>query len=178
MLIHCGVDWRWFPARSHKPFDVGSIPTPVTLLARTQLSDTKLVGDLSEKMVMVELLKRGCKILQPVGDRLPYDLAVDKNGNLVRIQVKTAYYVEKDDSYLGKVSVCKTNRKKYKQVKCDTENVDYFIYVVQEHNAHYVMPAELVKQYKSGISFTPHRKRLKDSSGIEAKRECWDNLIG
>src|ERR1022692_1422291 len=23
---YCGVDWSWFPARSHKPFDAGSNP--------------------------------------------------------------------------------------------------------------------------------------------------------
>src|SRR6266851_2615930 len=32
-LGHCGVDWSWFPARSHKPFDAGSNPASATWTA-------------------------------------------------------------------------------------------------------------------------------------------------
>lgn len=49
--------------------------------------DTKLKADIAESSVITELLKRGFNVLKPAGDRLPYDLAVDINGKLIRIQV-------------------------------------------------------------------------------------------
>ena len=45
--------------------------------------DTKLKADIAESAVVTEFLKRGLKVLKPVGDRLPYDLAVDLNGRLI-----------------------------------------------------------------------------------------------
>ncbi|MFH1354874.1 MAG: group I intron-associated PD-(D/E)XK endonuclease [Candidatus Omnitrophota bacterium] len=50
--------------------------------------DTKLKADIAESAVITELLKRGFRVLKPIGDRLPYDLAIDQNGKLLRIQVR------------------------------------------------------------------------------------------
>ncbi|MBU1006833.1 MAG: hypothetical protein KKH08_04490 [Candidatus Omnitrophica bacterium] len=50
--------------------------------------DTKLKADIAESAVTTELLKRGFNVLKPFGDRLPYDLAVDLDGRLIKIQVK------------------------------------------------------------------------------------------
>ncbi len=46
--------------------------------------DTKLKADIGESAVLTELLKRGFNVLKPVGDRLPYDLAIDVNGKLIK----------------------------------------------------------------------------------------------
>ena len=54
--------------------------------------DTKLKADIAESTVITELLKRGFNVLKPIGDRLPYDLAIDINGKLLRIQVKSAWF--------------------------------------------------------------------------------------
>lgn len=53
--------------------------------------DSKHVkGDSSEARVLFELLSRGCDVLEPSTDNLRYDLAIDFQGELIRIQVKTA----------------------------------------------------------------------------------------
>lgn len=39
--------------------------------------DTKLKSGVAESAVITELLKRDFHVLNPVGDRLQYDLAVD-----------------------------------------------------------------------------------------------------
>ena len=54
--------------------------------------DTKLKADVAESSVVTELLKRVFRVLKPVGDRLPYDLALDCDGKFLRIQVKSAWY--------------------------------------------------------------------------------------
>ncbi len=54
--------------------------------------DTKLKADIAESAVITELLKRGFKVLRPVGDRLPYDLAIDIEGRLIKIHVKSTWF--------------------------------------------------------------------------------------
>lgn len=38
---------------------------------------TKLKGDIAEQAVIFHSLKRGYGVLQPIGDRMPYDLVLD-----------------------------------------------------------------------------------------------------
>ncbi|MEW6008842.1 MAG: group I intron-associated PD-(D/E)XK endonuclease [Candidatus Omnitrophota bacterium] len=74
--------------------------------------DTKLKADIAESAVIVQLLKRGFKVLKPIGDRLSYDLAVDAGSNLLRIQVKSAWFDRKNDFYCVDVRRTKTNRRR------------------------------------------------------------------
>jgi hypothetical protein len=57
--------------------------------------DTKLKGDIAEQAVVLAALEKGWGVLQPLGDRLPYDLVLDIEGRLVRIQVKAAFSLDK-----------------------------------------------------------------------------------
>lgn len=54
-------------------------------MSEDEFMDTKLKADIAESAVVTELLKRGFKVLKPIGDRLPYDLAIDSNEKLLRI---------------------------------------------------------------------------------------------
>ncbi len=137
------------------------------------MSDTKLIGDLSERMVSVELLKLGLNVLEPVGDRLWYDLAIDLNGKLVRVQVRTAWYDSASDLYIGNVRSTKTNRAEYKCIRSDTTRTEFFVFVVQTLAQFYVVPAATVLLYKSSITFSPHRVRLRDSHRIESYKNAW-----
>ncbi len=49
---------------------------------------TKQIGDIAEQAAILQALKRGWGVLLPIGDRLPYDMAFDVGGCLVKIQVK------------------------------------------------------------------------------------------
>ena len=49
---------------------------------------SKARGDIAEYRVVAELLELGHSVLMPCGDRLPYDVAVDVSGELIRIQVE------------------------------------------------------------------------------------------
>ena len=56
-------------------------------------ANTKTIGDISEAVIIAELIKLGERVLIPFGDNSRYDIAVDKNGTLVRIQVKSGRYI-------------------------------------------------------------------------------------
>ena len=82
--------------------------------------DTKLKSDIAESAVVTELLKKGFKVLRPVGDRLPYDLAIDIHGKLLKIQVKSAWLQK--GAYTVDTRRTKTNRRhmvreRYKEVE-------------------------------------------------------------
>lgn len=50
--------------------------------------NTKDTGTLAELLVTTSLLKRGYGVSVPVGDNARYDLIVDLNNKLIRVQVK------------------------------------------------------------------------------------------
>ena len=114
--------------------------------------DTKLKADIAEAAVVTELLKQGFKVLKPVGDRLPYDLAVDLGGSLVRIQVKSAWYEKSKDIYTVDSRRTKTNRRQMLRSSYSEADFDFAILYVAEHHLFYVMPVSVFIKYKSGIS--------------------------
>ena len=57
---------------------------------KTNLDDPTVVGERTEAIVLAELLRLGHRVLIPFGHSHKYDLAVDLDGHLVRIQCKTA----------------------------------------------------------------------------------------
>jgi hypothetical protein len=52
---------------------------------------TKQVGDESEAAVLAELVERGYSVSIPFGDNDPYDLVVDAEPELYRVQVNTGW---------------------------------------------------------------------------------------
>lgn len=53
------------------------------------LRDTKSIGELSELIVAVSLSRAGYFVSKPLGESTRYDLVIDKDGTLSRVQVKT-----------------------------------------------------------------------------------------
>ena len=53
------------------------------------LRDTKSIGELSELIVAFALSQAGYFVSKPLGENARYDLVIDKDGMLSRVQVKT-----------------------------------------------------------------------------------------
>jgi hypothetical protein len=53
--------------------------------------NTKQIGDTSEAMILAALIKRGYTVSIPFGDNDPYDLVVETDRGLHRVQVKTGW---------------------------------------------------------------------------------------
>lgn len=141
---------------------------------RSSTINTKQIGDISESMVTTELLKHGYSVLKPIGDRLPYDLAIDVDGQLIRFQIRTAWYNEPNDSYMGNVRCARTNRKNYSFKLHNYEKMDFFIYVIQSLEKFYVVPVSVMRLFKSGVYLIPHRPRRKTPLSLEAYCGNWE----
>ena len=136
--------------------------------------DTKLKADIAESAVITELLKRGFKVLKPIGDRLPYDLAMDVNGKLIRIQVKSAWFYR--GAYKVDSRITKTNRREMKRKYYNRNDFDFAIIYIQNLNIFYIMPQNIFSSYKSEISLVETTKRQRKPKSAKY-RENWGLLI-
>lgn len=137
--------------------------------------DTKLKADIAESAVVTELLKRGFKVLKPIGDRLPYDLAVDVSGHLIKIQVKSSWFDKKSGNHICDVRRSKTNRRKMLRERYTNKDFDLAIIFIQSSNVFYIMPVEAFTKFGSTISLVETRKRQRLPASAKY-REKWDLL--
>ncbi len=137
--------------------------------------DTKLKADIAELAVTQELLRRGFKVLKPIGDRLAYDLAVDVGEKLIRLQVKAAWFNEKKKMYLVDNRRTRTNRRFMKRMRYSREDFDYAILVNLETKAFYVMPVEIFISYASSIAIVDGKTRQRRPKSSMYK-DRWDLL--
>lgn len=137
--------------------------------------DTKLKADIAESAVVMELLKRGFKVLKPVGDRLPYDLALDLGSKLLRIQVKSAWFNRTSGAYCVDVRRTKTNRRYMLRDRYKKNDFDFAILYIDSLQVFYVMPFSVFKTYSSTVSLIESDKRQRRPKSAEY-RERWDLL--
>lgn len=138
--------------------------------------DTKLKSDIAESAVITELLSRGYKVLRPIGDRLAYDLAIDLERKLIRIQVKTAWYNSLKSMYIVDNRRTRTNRRLMKRSLYTYQDFDFAILYIHECNVFYIMPVQVFTSYASSIALVEDKKRQRRPRSYEF-RERWDLLM-
>ena len=131
--------------------------------------DTKLKSDIAESAVTTELLKRGFRVLRPIGDRLPYDLCVDIGGVFCKIQVKLAW--PRKGVYIVDNRRTRTNRRRMIRSSYKADDFDFAILYIQDKNAFYIMPNSTFCRYGSEI--TLHSARRSRSALFH---EAWNLL--
>lgn len=135
--------------------------------------DTKLKSDIAESAVLTKLLEEGFNVLKPVGDRLPYDLAIDRGGKLLRIQVKSAW--GEDGIYNVDSRRTKTNRRRMLRSRYAKGDFDFAVLYIQEKSVFYVIPHNVFDSYKSGIRLVEKVTRQRTPRSWQY-REAWDLL--
>lgn len=128
--------------------------------------DTKLKGDIAEQATILAALQRGWGVLQPVGDRLPYDLVLDVAGRLLRIQVKAAWWDQKKGNYVVDNRRTKTNRRQMLRQNYSEQDFDFAIVYLQESKVFYILPVSAFISYGSEI----HLWSLINGSGNQNRR--------
>jgi len=137
--------------------------------------DTKLKADIAESAVITELLRRGFRVLKPVGDRLPDDVALDLNGKLLRIQVKSAWFDKSRNLFAVDARRTKTNRRIMRRERYSPDDFDFAIIFLDEARVFYVMPVSVFNSYSSTISFVEANKRQRKPRASKY-RENWELL--
>ena len=114
--------------------------------------DTKLKGDIAEQKVILKILEKGWNVSVPIGDRLPYDLVIDVERRLLKIQVKSAWYEKNRKCWVVGTRRVKTNRKAMKIERYSNSDFDFAILYVGAKEVFYIMPVEIFNSYKSTIT--------------------------
>ena len=137
--------------------------------------DTKLKGDIAEQAVVLYALKQGWGVLKPIGDRLPYDLALDISGSILTIQVKSAWFDTKRQNYVVDSRRTKTNRRVMIRENYKVEDFDFAVIFIEELDVFYVMPSGVFISYGSEIHLVETVKRQRKPKSGDY-RNAW-NLI-
>lgn len=58
--------------------------------------NTVLIGDIGEAMAIADFTKAGIGVSKPLSNNLRYDLIIDVNGRLYKVQVKTSSVIKED----------------------------------------------------------------------------------
>lgn len=135
--------------------------------------DTKLKADIAENAALTELLKRGHRVLKPVGDRLQYDLCVEKEGRLIKIQIKSAW--RRGGVYIVDSRRTKTNRRRMRRSHYQIQDFDFAILYIQDLHVFYIMPNKTFCSYRSEITLAEENSRQRKPQSFRF-REAWDLL--
>ena len=136
------------------------------------MENTKLKGDIAEQAFVLQSLKNGWGVSIPVGDRLSYDLILDVNGALIKIQVKSAWYDANRKNYVVDNRRTKTNRRNMVRTPYNVSDFDFAALYISDLDVFYIMPCEVFISYGSEIHLVETAKRQrKPKSAIY--RDAW-----
>ncbi len=138
--------------------------------------DTKLKGDIAEQAVVLYALKQGWGVLKPIGDRLPYDLALDISGSILTIQVKSAWFDTKRQNYVVDNRRTKTNRRVMIRENYEVKDFDFAVIFIEELDVFYVMPSDVFISYGSEIHLVETVKRQRKPKSGEY-RNAWHLVL-
>jgi hypothetical protein len=137
--------------------------------------DTKLKGDIAEQAVILKALKLGWGVSVPVGDRLPYDLILDIEGKLQKIQVKAAWFDQNKNNYVADNRRTQTNRRSMKRSAYLPTDFDFAILYIIEKGVFYIFPIQEFLAYGSEIHLVEDGKRQRKPRSARF-REAWGLL--
>ncbi|MEH2193964.1 MAG: group I intron-associated PD-(D/E)XK endonuclease [Nostoc sp.] len=138
--------------------------------------DTKLRGDIAEQAAVLHALKRGWEVLKPFGDRLPYDLAFDVKGTLIKIQVKYAWLDEPSGNYVVDNRRTKTNRRLMLREPYQLSDFDFALVYIEKLDLFYVFPVDVFIDYGSEVHLVEAEKRQRKPRSAQY-RNAWELIL-
>jgi len=110
------------------------------------MASTKRKGDLGELKVAADLLSKGYQVAIPFGEDSKYDLIVDRQGNLERVQVKCT----KSDGQ--KIIVPCRSSNNWNVIKYTERMFEWLaIYDITTDSCYYI-PSKIMKNGRSAIN--------------------------
>lgn len=137
--------------------------------------NTKKKGDIAVSKFIFESLKKDWDVAEPFGDHLPYDLILDIQGILLKIQVKSAWFDENSQNWITDNRRMQTNRKEMKVSSYSEKDFDIAAIYIDNIDIFYIMPVEVFISYSGPIHLVEADKRQRKPKS-SAYRDAW-NLI-
>lgn len=105
--------------------------------------NSKIQGNVGVGSAIAYFTEKGYGVSIPLTDSLDYDLIVDKDGTIDRVQVKTTSYKSKYGIYTINLSVKGGNQSFNTIKKFDNTKVDS-LFVLTEDNEKYFIPSKSI----------------------------------
>ena len=130
-------------------------------------------GEWVELQFMADAASHGYHVLKPCGDSLEYDVAVEHNSDMIRVQVKSSS-VRTGTGYF-----CQFRRNWLVKKPYSIDELDLFATYIIPEKIWYLIPAAvlLTQRRKVGITVCPMTALRKNRYRYERYREAW-NLLG
>ena len=142
----------------------------------SEAMNTKLKGDIAEQSAVLKALKFGWEVLQPISDRLAYNLVFEINGKFVRIQVKSAWFDSQKENYVVDNRRTKTNRRSMVRSNYQENDFDFALLYIEDLDIFYVMPVQIFISYGSEIHLIETEKRQRKPRSHEY-RDAWQLIL-
>jgi hypothetical protein len=132
---------------------------------------SKRKGMMAELIFVVKAASMGFAVSKPYGDSEPYDLIVEHNGRVFRIQVKSVFTTSR-----WGYSVCVTRKRQQKSgVAYSPHEIDFIAAYVVAHDAWYIIPVAEIASL-AHIRLYPEGAKRQDGAHFEKYRDAWDLL--
>ena len=142
-------------------------PLPTThRLPRIRKPDVKRRGERGEAAFLAKATSMGFGVAKPWGDSDRYDLVVDVDGRLLKVQVKSAHCVSASPGGGYNLRCCGHRRKSYTAAE-----IDILVGYIATENIWYIFPPRAFKKMRS-LRLFPHHKQK--TSKFERYREAWE----
>lgn len=131
------------------------------------MHDKQRHGTESELLAEYYFVNNGYIVSKPINDFNEYDFVIDCNGALYKVQVKTIYFDNSKNRWLGSCvtsHIRGANRRINK--KYNEKSFDYALFVCKERNCVYLIPIEKIAGRRS-ITFYPDSKQKNVNSRYE-----------
>jgi hypothetical protein len=140
-----------------------------SIACTTQYSKRK--GIMAELIFVVKAMSMGFVVSKPYGDCEPYDLVVEQNGRLLRIQVKSVFTTSR-----WGYSIAVARMRQYKPIiRYSAEEIDFIAAYVVAHDAWYIIPVAEIASL-AHIRLYPEGAKRQDGALFEKYRDAWDLL--
>jgi len=139
-------------------------------IGRTTLY-SKRKGLIAELIFVVKAASMGFAVSKPYGDCEPYDVIIEANGRVFRIQVKSVFTTSR---WGYSISVAR-NRQHKPVVQYSPQEIDFVAAYVVAHDAWYIIPVAEIAN-RAHIRLYPEGAKRQDGALFEQYREAWDLL--
>ena len=119
----------------------------------------KKQGDVGLGVAIAYFAKQGYTICIPLTDSQRYDLIVDIDGDLKRVQVKTTKSISKYGIYRCALRTCGGNKSSYSYKLFDKNSCD-ILFILCENNEMFLIPCDEI-QVRTFISLGKEYERYK-----------------
>jgi hypothetical protein len=118
------------------------------LLLRKQ-KNSKQQGDVGLAIAIAWFAKNGYRVAIPLTDSQDYDLIIDSEGSLYKVQVRTTYFKNPQGWYRANLKVSGGNRSGTGKVKLFDPHRVHYLFVVTDTEAMYFIPCSAIDNNSS-----------------------------